>query len=272
MQQTAQNDNTLAPQESTATFEGKGTRVQQLDALRQTIRDLEQIPANILANEAPSSKQTITDNAESFLTGYSHEIWAARPSDYGAAMGYALQTLTKSNKPTLWITTYRMIQEHGMPYGPGLLAHSLDPNKIIIVRCKDEQQALWAIEEGLKSKALSTVVGELTQIDLTSSRRLSLVCREHGTCSITILRHDNTAPTACYTRQKIEPIPSNTTMFAPQAPGAMRLSASLIKHRAGIRPTNTIMEWHHAQDHLPMAPTLANRALDACEPPKIATR
>ncbi len=271
MQQAAQNDNALTFQESSAPLEQKSAKSQQLDALRQTIRNLEHIPVNKLTDEEPSSEQKTTDNAENFLTGHSHEIWAARPSDYGSAMGYALQTVAQSKKPALWITTYRMLHEHGIPYGPGLLAHNLDPQKVIIVRCKDEQQALWAMEEGLKSKALSTVIGELTKIDLTSSRRLSLVCREHGTCSITLLQQSSAASTACYSRWKIEPAPSEASMFAVQAPGAMRLSANLVKHRAGTRPTNTTMEWQHAQDHLPVAPALADRALDAREQSNIAT-
>lgn len=271
MQRTAQNDNPLFTQVEPELSARTSAKTEQLDNLRQAITTLEKSSTHDLIKTEHPSEHTVAIETQNLPSGHSHEVWAARPSDYSAVMGYALQTMTRSEKPILWITTNLMIREHGMPYGPGLLAHHIDPQKLIFVRCDREQHVLWAMEEGLKSQALAAVVGELTDISLTNSRRLSLACREHGACSITLLQRNKAASTACYSRWKIEPAVSNSTIFAKHAPGPMRLKASLVKHRAGTRPSSNIMEWQNAQNRLPMATTLADRTLDAHEQSNSAT-
>lgn len=260
MLQTAQNDNYRAKQQrplsSTET-----ARQAQLTALRDRIKKLEYSSETELEEQV--SAGTHSKNTPIFPASHSHEVWAASPWDYGATMGFAIRTAAVTDKPILWITTQSMAREHGLPYGPGLLTEGLDPSKFILIRCKHEQDALWAMEEGLKTTALSAVIGELTDIDLNSSRRLSLACRAHGSRMILLLRREQAASSACYSRWQITPSASNAPPFAPNAPGATRLEANLVKHRAGMRPAATIMEWQDAPDRFSVATPLADRTLDA---------
>ena len=250
MQQTAHNDNPV--------HERPSAKHEHLHALKKQIRKLEYSVDTDL--DDPTSFKSENGN---FPTGYSHEIWAASPNDLGATMAFAIHMAKQYDKPILWITTRMMAQEHGLPYGPGLLAQGLDPSRLILVRCKHEREALWAMEEGLKATALSTVVGELPDIDLNSSRRLSLTCRAHGSRMILLLRREQTASSACYSRWQVEPTISSENVFAPRAPGATRLAAKLVKHRAGLRPAQTIMEWDDAPDRFLVAASVADQPLDA---------
>lgn len=256
--QTAHNDNTIP--------DDHAVKHAHLDALRKQIQKLEYSVDTELKETPPGA--AVSDY---FQAGHSHEVWAASPSDLGAAMGFSIRTAALHNKPVLWITTHMMAHEHGLPYGPGLIAQGLDPAKLILVRCKHESEALWAMEEGLKNTALSAVVGELTDIDLNSSRRLSLTCRAHGSRTILLLRRAQAASSACYSRWQVQPTESQTDPFAIRAPGATRLAANLIKHRAGLRPAETIMEWEDAPDRLLVAPPVANQPLDARRKHKQAT-
>ena len=54
----------------------------------------------------------------------------------------------------LWCLTKHAAREWGRPYGPGLLAFGLDPALFLIVEARNADDAAWALEEGLKSRAL----------------------------------------------------------------------------------------------------------------------
>jgi len=183
VQQLAYNDNgltdTINAPEIAKKDTGKPHARKQLQALKQAIQKIERSAETELDEPEANQQKTPEHKGPSLPAGHSHEIWAARPADYTAAMSFILGVLPHTEKPILWVTSNSMIREYGMLYGPGLLAHGIDPRKITIVRCTREKDALWTMEEGLKSSALSAVIGELTKVDLKSSRRLSLASREH---------------------------------------------------------------------------------------------
>ena len=102
-----------------------------------------------------------------------HELSAA-PLHLGAAAGFALTLAVVAPdkaKQTLWIATDFGMLETGALYGPGLDLIGLDSARLLVVRVARPVDVLFAMEEALKCRALSTVVAELGETDLTATRR-----------------------------------------------------------------------------------------------------
>lgn len=70
-----------------------------------------------------------------------------------------------------------------LPYAPALLAHGIDPARILLVMPKDHADALWAFEQACKSGACSAVLGWLSEPKLRFAeiRRLQFSAREGRT-------------------------------------------------------------------------------------------
>lgn len=97
--------------------------------------------------------------------------------DPGAGTGFAaalLARLATPKTPALWILRGRDL------YAPGLAAYGLTPDRLVAVRAVRPVDALWAMEEALRCSALSVVLGELEELDLTTSRRLQLAAESSG--------------------------------------------------------------------------------------------
>ena len=126
--------------------------------------------------------------------GSLHELAPAAPLHLGAAAGFALALAARAGgrKTTLWIQPDFAGTEAGMLYGPGLTAFGLPMERLLLLRVARPVDALWAMEEGLKSRVLSAVVAELTEdgaaADLTATRRLALAARDGGGLGF-LLRH-----------------------------------------------------------------------------------
>ncbi|WP_417450039.1 ImuA family protein [Kordiimonas sp.] len=291
MQHLAQNDNSSRPsgdgagdnvrdkyagqktdQPKTGIQKAEGPKNALLDKLRQTVSQLEARPdAYTLPDEGKDEEKAATQTMQAparpeFPNGWAHEIWAQKPDDFTPAMAYALAGLSSDERPILWVTSPRMVSEHGLPYGPGLLRFGIDPARLVIVRAQSRIDALWAVEEGLKSAKLAAVVGEVAGIDLTESRRLSLVTREVMTRCTLLLRTAKAPSSASYSRMQLRATTSQPPHFAESTPGEPRLQAGLVKHRGGTRPHETILEWTHAPDTFPLAAPMADRTAQTGEP------
>ncbi len=199
---------------------------------------------------------------ERLPAGWLHELWAPHPRDHATAMAWALSEITHSDKPVLWITSRTMLREQGLPYGPGLFAQGFDPSRFILVRVQSEKDGLWALEEAIKSSAFAGIVGEFEDIDLTSSRRLSLAIQTHDTHCILLMRCAVEPQSVAYSRWRVTPIASATgSITSSNLPGVPRLKASLCKHRGGELPHQSILEWQDATHRFHMVTPMANQPL-----------
>ncbi|HZT51540.1 MAG TPA: hypothetical protein VFA22_06395, partial [Stellaceae bacterium] len=70
-------------------------------------------------------------------------------------------------RPVLWCLARADL------HAPGLARMGLAPERLILARA-GEREVLWAMEEGLKCRALAAVVGEVGALPATASRRLQL--------------------------------------------------------------------------------------------------
>jgi len=175
-----------------------------------------------------------------------HDLSAA-PLHLGAAAGFALALAARAcdkARQTLWIATDFGLHESGGLYGPGLDLLGLDTSVLLLVRVARSIDALFAMEEALKCRALSTVVAEIGGgIDLTATRRLGLAAREGGALGLLLRHKPSDAPTTAQTRWDIAGAPSVPDEFGGLGSTTFRLS--LLRNRRGPCGTWTLTWDHH---------------------------
>ena len=263
----AHNDNTYEEHQTGST--SSNNKLGALKKLRHMVAKIEEAGKTPTwdmetENSATDARQEHDFN-DLFQSGV-HEIWAQKPIDTAAAMALLLSVEKENTAPILWVSTRRFAYDYGVPYGPGLHAQGITPDRLLFIVCRDEKEALWAIEEGLKVKAISAVVGEVTQMDLTCSRRLTITAQDHDTRCLLLMRSEHAPSSAAYTRWQTKAQESHYSFFNEQAPGHAVLSATLTKHRGGKRPITQTMEWFHAPDYLYMASPVADRPMATITP------
>ncbi len=256
MRHAAENDNRPTRGNAPAPMQADDKKAAILQQLRQTVNKLEARPDAYNLED----KKATTPLTSAFPAGCPHEVWAQTPDTMTPATAFALLGCATGNDlPILWVTSRRLCLEHGLPYGPGLIGLGIDPARIILVRTRTRTEALWAIEEGLKVSTLAAVIGEVEDIDLTESRRLSLATREHMTRCVVILRSERAPSSASFSRYQVSSCQSEPPGLAPYAPGQPYVEVALVKHRGGERPYIKKMEWSDAPDRFPVVAPLADR-------------
>jgi protein ImuA len=169
-----------------------------------------------------------------------HEIAPATASDVSAASGFAVRLAasvarTRPDGEILWIQTGFAAHEAGGLYGPGCASFGLPFCRLLVLAVPRPIDALWAMEEGLKSRALAGVVAELPDdgplADLTATRRLLLAAREGKSFGF-VLRHKASPLTsAAETRWQVAASSGQPDRFGGLGPPAWVLS--LVKNRRG---------------------------------------
>jgi protein ImuA len=180
-----------------------------------------------------------------------HEVAGEGPDreEGAAAAGFASLWLArlKDAGPVLWIVragSRAAIDLHAH----GLHQLQLDPKRLILVAAKRDDEALWAMEEGLKAKSLGAVLGEVEKLDLTASRRLQLAAESSGVTAFVLRRwrlmeramRDAAQPIAAVTRWRVAALPTENEIC---------WRVDLARCRGG-RPNTWIMEKAHGSDEL----------------------
>ncbi|HEY7231353.1 MAG TPA: hypothetical protein VH558_13365 [Pseudolabrys sp.] len=86
----------------------------------------------------------------------------------------------------IWISEDMALAENGVPHGSGLDAFGLAPEQLVMVSAAHRRDLLWAMEEALRCRATTAVIGEMRAgaIDGVAMRRLSLAAAESGTLAL----------------------------------------------------------------------------------------
>ena len=192
--------------------------------------------------------------------GALHEIIAG---DAGAATAFCAVLLGRMPQSAagaqgglvLWCLRQRVL-DAGEPCGPGLARFGLAPKRVLAARVRRDAEALWAMEEGLRCRALAAVVGEVAKIGLTQSRRLQLAAAAGGVTAF-LLRPatDSPAPSAAATRWRIDTAPGGGTA---QAPGNALWRVALFRCRGGVS-NRWLMEWCDETGDLAVAAPVRDR-------------
>ncbi|MDR6755861.1 protein ImuA [Mycoplana sp. BE70] len=147
------------------------------------------------------------------------EIRNAQTRDMGAATGFSLALAAlrqdrteKGQGATLWICQALASSEAGIPYGPGLKKHGLDPTRMLLARPRTIADALLMAETALGVPAFSTVILEIrgnpAGFGLTESRRLQLRARANGTLLLLLRQAGEEEASSALYRLRIDPAPA----------------------------------------------------------------
>jgi protein ImuA len=155
--------------------------------LRQSLRALEK-PAGIdtdagcLSLGVPAIDATLGGG---LARGALHEIAATGEVHVAAAAGFAVGVAARCSH-LVWIAEDMALAESGAPYGPGLDALGLSPERLLTVAAAHTRDLLWAMEEALRCRAVAAVIGELRHgaIDPVAVRRLSLAAATNGALAL----------------------------------------------------------------------------------------
>ena len=174
-----------------------------------------------------------------FPLGAVHEFLSAKAEETAAATGFIaglLASLMKGGGVSLWISTSRMV------FPPALKNFGIDPDRIIFVDLPREKEVIWAVDEALKCSALTAVIAEMNGISFTYSRRLQLAV-ENSQVTGFLFRNDSPRPnaTACFSRWRIQPLPSEPIDDLPGI-GSSAWRVELLKIRNG-RPGTWNIHW-----------------------------
>jgi protein ImuA len=192
--------------------------------------------------------------------GQLHEVIEAGPAgEYaGLATLFTAGILARLAGPVLWCLRGRDL------FAPALCRIGLHPDRVIYCETWNDRDVLPAMEEGLRCKGLAGVVGEVTRLSLTASRRLQLTAAETGVSSIVIRRWRNTKekeaagePNAAATRWRVSPHPSPGAEF--DGLERQHWQVELLRVRGG-EPRSWILEACDAQGYLALPAALAKRS------------
>src|SRR5688572_15341166 len=152
-----------------------------------------------------------------------HEITGqGGDEEQGAAGAEFLARALKASVATGWVAW--IIQDADL-YAPGLAALGLDLRRLVLVTARRDADVCWALEEALRSQALSAVVGEIGHLTLTATRRFQLAAEQAGIPCF-LLRRWRTRELA--NQQRAQPIAAVTRWrIAPEAAAATRDPALL---------------------------------------------
>lgn len=204
--------------------------------------------------------------------GRLHRVAGAGGDPAGAAAtGFAARLLARLQRrgPVLWCATADDL------YPPALAALGLDPDRLILVRPRDETGVLAVVEEALRTRGFGAVLAEAARADLLAERRLQLACESHGTTALLLQRRPiapragrdgivRAGASAAVTRWTVAPAPSGGTAAWV---GPARWALDLTHSRGGL-PGRWIVETEDGTDRLAVVAELADHATETVDAPR----
>ena len=185
------------------------------------------------------------------------EACPVAPRDMAATVAFALARRGEGDdRPVLIAAPRAWFAEHGRPYGPGLRGMSF-----LLTPTATPAEALWVLEQALRSGAVGLALGAVDAASLAQTRRLEFAAR-HGEARGVILPRTLEGLSAARRRWRIQSASSAIDLFDVKAPGPSRLNAELVRGR-GERPGVWMLEQDDETHRLRLADRLADRGQDA---------
>lgn len=179
------------------------------------------------------------------------EACAPLPRDVAGALLFALSRRpAEDERPVLMALPRAWLGEYGRPYAPGLAGPPP-----ILAPVATPAEALWALEQGLRSGAVSLALGAVEEATLAQSRRLDFAARHGGAVGVTLSRRLD-GLSAARRRWRISSRVGEGDRDDPRAPGPARFSVELVRSR-GERPGAWILEQDDETHRLRLADRLA---------------
>jgi protein ImuA len=177
----------------------------------------------------PAAIKNAFPNA-AFPLGAVHELISDNAEDAAVTSGFIaaiLASIMKNAGSCIWINRSQSV------FPPALKSFGISPDNIIFIYLKKEKEVLWAMEEALKCKGLSAVIGEVQDLSFNASRRLQLAIEQSQVTGFIVRRNPrNLNTTACLARWKITSLPGELPADMPGV-GFPRWNVELLKVRNG---------------------------------------
>lgn len=140
----------------------------------------------------------------------------------------------EDRRQILWVQDKRAVQRSGRPFTQGLPQEMR--GRLIHVETNSAEDALFALEEGLRCRDLACVIGEITgnprALGFTASRRLSLAAQQHGTALWLVRLEAQPDLSSARMRWRVEAAPSAPPLWNAASPGAPAWKAELFRARS----------------------------------------
>jgi len=188
------------------------------------------------------------------------EAFPSSPTD-ASAVGFALSRLPRTNAPILWVQDRLSRKEAGRPALAGIGAD----RPVIMVDLSRATDVLWAMEDGLRCRALGAVIGEIwgdpPSLDFTATKRLAIRAEAADVACWLIRRAASPDLSAARDRWRIASLPSAPHPHDPQAPGAPRWSLDLFRSRRS-KPGQWVATYDGSADRVHLAAPISDRAVE----------
>jgi protein ImuA len=174
-----------------------------------------------------------------FPLGAIHEFMVNGAGTKAATSGFIcsiISSLMKDEGVMLWISAGRTI------FPPALTFFNIEAHRVIFVDLRSQKEVAWAVEEALQLKGIAAVIGEVQELDFTTSRRLQLVVEKSQVTGFLLnnnKKNNNTNASLC--RWQIQSAPSIPIDDLPGI-GYPCWNVELLKVRNG-RPGSWQIAW-----------------------------
>lgn len=184
-----------------------------------------------------------------------HEFFCFNPEEATASSAFISGLLSSricKEQSIVWISASQKI------FPPALKWFGIKPHQVLFLHVKKESDVSWAVHEALKCSSLSAVVGELPELNLTTSRRFQLAIEISGVGCFILRNNPKNLLTTAVSRWHIQPMLSKVEDGFPGI-GHPHWQANLLKVRNGKTGTWNI-EWKNGSFHYPSRLVVIHKA------------
>jgi protein ImuA len=243
------------------------TKAERIAALRKVVDGLQSIPAGIVSEHVTAGVGASLAPGlpgPGIIGGMLNEAVAAhadRPAAFGFLFTLSAAALQTCAGPVIFVAARRTL-DCGAPYGHGRSRLGVDVGRLILVETDTDKDALWALEEALRSEARPALVTGAIEndVNLTQSRRLNLAAATHATPLVLARSGKAAGNSAAATRWRIAPAPAACDRFDTFA--YWRWYVTLERCRNG-RTGEWLIEWDAAARRFRSVEDLPSRTLAA---------
>jgi len=156
----------------------------------------------------------------------------------------------------LWALTRRDL------FAPGLAQAGLTPDRLLYAECRNDEEVLAVMEEGVRHGSLACMVGEVGRLAIASARRLQLAAEEGGGAALMLRRWRKVGadpldvPSPAITRWRIGC--ARSVSLPHEGIGRARWQVALARQRGGP-PHIWILEAPDAEARLALAARSGDR-------------
>ena len=240
-------------------------------ALKAEIATIERIGRSADSLVLPFGIEAVDDKLASggLATGL-HEAASIGPAPqdeaaatlFIAALAARFSRRDEGRSQVLWALTRRDL------FAPALAQAGLTPDRILYAECRNDEEALAVMEEGIRHGSLAAVVGEVGRALMPATRRLQLASEEGGTAALLHRRWKKKdcdpldMPSAALTRWRIACRPASSLPFAAIGPfegiGRPCWEVALVRQRGGP-PHSWYLETPDAEARLALSARSGDR-------------